>query len=32
MDVGLLLIATTRTGDLAAIARRTEAVRRIDPR
>jgi probable F420-dependent oxidoreductase len=25
MDVGLLLIATTRTGDLAAIARRTEA-------
>ncbi|MEA2626245.1 MAG: hypothetical protein QOD06_2290 [Candidatus Binatota bacterium] len=26
MDVGLLLIATTRTGDLAAIARRTEAV------
>jgi len=26
MDVGLLLIATTRTGDLAAIARRTEAI------
>jgi probable F420-dependent oxidoreductase len=25
MDIGLLLIATTRTGDLAAIARRTEA-------
>jgi probable F420-dependent oxidoreductase len=25
MDVGLLLIATTRTGDLAAIARQTEA-------
>ena len=25
MDVGLLLIATTRTGDLATIARRTEA-------